>query len=235
MHAFDRLLWRRCLGLSLLLSLLVAGVAAATDEPGSTLGMRLSRLAAFLPAVAVIAQQIVLAQCRARGELAALAALGASPLSQVRGAIVAGLSLGALAVAAVLSPLSDVSALFPVVGGASSFTPTDGGLWDPRSGVIYAPDGGVSFGAAAEPRSLAPPTRDVAVGFVAPLALVAPVWGAAPLGLGARGGGAFLAFALSVLLLHGVAAARAPALCLGLGALPLALQALIAFRSRRPG
>src|SRR5512139_660305 len=201
MHAFDRLLWRRCLGLSLLLSLLAAGVAAATDEPGSTLGTRVSRLAAFLPAIVVISEQVVLAQCRARGELGALAALGVSPLAQVRGAVVAGLCLGVLAVAAVLSPFSDVRALFPVVGGAPSFTPLDGALVDPRTGVTFLADGSIRFGVASElgPSGTAP-GRAVAAGFVAPLASVAPLWGAAPMSAFARVAGALLAFALSVVL-----------------------------------
>lgn len=235
MHAFDRLLWRRCLGLSLVLFVVVAGVAVATDEPGSTLGMRVSRLAAFLPAVVVIAQQIVLAQARARGELTALAALGASPLGQVKGAVLAGLVIGACAVAALFSPWSDVRSLFPVVGGAASFTPVAGGLEDPTTGVLYAPDGSIAFGEASEleARVGATPGRAAAAGLVVPLAGVAPLWGAAPMGLFARFAGAFLAFALAVLLLHGVAARRAPVLGLALSALPLAAQAALAFRARR--
>ena len=171
MHAFDWLVWRRCLGLALLLTLLTAGVAAATDEPGSTLGTRLARLAAFLPAVVVIAQAIVIAQSRERGEIGALAALGASPLRRVRGAILAGLSLGALAVLALISPWSDVSALFPVVGAATSFTDVGTGLEDPATGALYSPDGSISFGAADEPASsgLTAPSRVAGLGFVAPL------------------------------------------------------------------
>lgn len=233
MHAYDRLLGRRCLGLSLLLALLAAGIAMATDEPGSTFGTRLSRMAAFLPALGVIAQQLVLAQCRARGELGALAALGASPLAQVRGAVLAGLLLGALAVGAVLSPWSDASALFPVVGGAPSFTPLDGALEDPRTGVTFFADGSIRFGVERELAAAGAPGKAVAAGFVAPLACVAPLWGAAPLSTPARLGGALFAFALSVVLLHAVAAARAPALALGLVALPLVVQAAQAYRAGR--
>jgi len=234
MHAYDRLLGRRCLGLSVLLALVALGIAAATDEPGSTLGTRLARLAALLPAIAVVAQQIVLAQSRARGELAALSALGCSPLGQVRGVVLAGVLVGLGALVAVALPGSDVRALFPVVPGGRSFGLVEGALWDPRSGALYSPDGAISFGEVREPEGAAAPSRSAALGFVAPLACVAPFWGAAPMGLASRLAGACAAFALAVLLLHAVAARRLPAACLVLGALPLALQAVRAFRARRP-
>ncbi len=122
MHAFDRLLGRRCFGLSLLLLALALAVVLATDEAGSTVGQRAARLAVFAPAVAVVAERLVLSQARARGELVALAALGASPWSQARGAMVAAWAVGALSLLVLLSPLSDVRSLFPVVQGHASFT-----------------------------------------------------------------------------------------------------------------
>ena len=232
MHAFDWLVWRRCLGLSLLLSLLTAGVAAATDEAGSTLGTRLARLAAFLPAVVVIAQALVLAQSRERGEIGALAALGASPFRRVRGAILAGLCLGALAVLSLLSPWSDVSALFPVVGSATSFTVVGSGLEDPATGALYSPDGSICFGVASEPASsgLAAPSRAAGLGFVAPLMGAASVWGAAPMGALMRVAAAGVTFVVSVVLLHAVAKGRMPAAIMVLAAAPMALHAMAAYR-----
>jgi len=234
MHAFDRLLWRRCLGLACLLALMVAGVAAATDEPGSTLGARLSRLAAFLPAVGVIAQALVLAQCRERGELGALAALGVSPPRQVLGAIAAGLTLGGAAVALVLLPHSDVRSLFPVVNGGSSFVAVGDALRDPVSGIVFSPDGSLAFGAATEPAlSASAPGRGAALGFVAPLACATAFWGAAPLRALPRLGAAAVCFVLSVVVLHAVAAGRLSPALLWVGAAPLAAQAILAFRRAR--
>lgn len=231
MHAFDWLLWRRCLGLAALIALLVAGVAVSTDEPGSTLGTRLSRLAAFLPAVVVIAQAVVLAQCRERGELCALASLGASPPRQVLGAIAAGLSLGAVAVVLLVLPQSDVRSLFPVVGGDASFVALGDTLTDPASGVVFAPDGSLAFGAPNEPGPVARgPGRAAALAFVAPLGCVTAIWGAAPMGVLPRLGVAATSLVISVVLLHAVAAGRVSPALLWVGAAPLALHAVVAFR-----
>ncbi|MBK7582177.1 MAG: hypothetical protein IPI67_18470 [Myxococcales bacterium] len=226
MHAYDRMLARRCVVLGLVLSVLVSLVAIATDEAASTLGTRSARMAVLLPAIAVIAQQLVLAQCRARGELLSLAALGASPLSQTRGVLAAGLLIGALAIVGVAAPWSDVGALFPVVQGSQSFASVDGALRDLPSGASVSPDGRIAFVEAVVPEGGGPvrPGRGAAARLVAPLALAAPVWGVVPIGSFARGLAALLALALSVVLLHVVATLGVSAWSLVLAAAPLGLQ-----------
>lgn len=225
MHAFDRLLGRRCFGLSLLLLALALAVVLATDEAGSTVGQRAARLAVFAPAVAVVAERLVLSQARARGELVALAALGASPWSQARGAMVAAWTVGALSLLVLLSPLSDVRSLFPVVQGHASFTAVPAGLYDPASGVTHAADGSVTFGEPLLAAAAGAPGKLAAALFLAPLSLSLPLWGGSALGVRARAGGAMLAGSLALVSLHLVAAGRAPAGCLVLAALPLAAQA----------
>jgi hypothetical protein len=233
MTPFDRLLARRTLALGAILTLLVVGVVVVTDEAGSTFAMRVARVAALVPALAVIAEMVALAQCRERGEERALLALGASPRRVAFGAIVGGMVLALAALVLVASPLSDVSSLFPVVASSSAWSATPAGLLDPSSGVSVAASGAITLSDASVVPALAgAPTRAAALSCFTPLALVAPLWGATELGLAARLSGAALAFAAAVVLLHVVAAGRAPASILVLAALPLVPQLFVVKRSR---
>jgi hypothetical protein len=225
MSPFDRLLALRTVALGGVLGAMAVGVVVATDEPGSTLGMRAARLAALLPGLAVVAESIALGQCRARGEVLALAALGASPRRIALGAMIAGWALAALAIGLLLSPLSDPRSLFPSVAHSNAWLSTGTALHDPLSGVSVLPSGALSLGeATAAPLGAATPSRGSALACIAPLALFAPVWSATQMGLVARLAGAGLALVLAIVLLHAVAAGRVPPWLLACVCIPLLLQ-----------
>lgn len=235
MHPFDRLLFRRSLAFTAVATLLALGVVLATDEPMSTPAMRVARMAAFAPLLVTLGASVALAQARAKGELSALSALGASPWRLVRGAVLAGWVVGALAVALLVSPWADVGVLFPALPSHAAWSPDAAALLDPASGVRVTASGAIGFvGARAAARAAAPPGQLAALFAVAPLAAVAPPWAGARLSLLSRALGAGLALGLAVVLLHAVASGRAPAPALMLAAVPLAVQCL-AGAGARPG
>lgn len=223
---FDRLLFRRALAFSVAATLLALGVVVLTDEPLSTPGMRAARMAAFAPALAALGVSVALAQARGRGELRALAALGASPWRAARGAVLAGWLVGALAVALLASPWSDVSVLFPAMPSHAQWHRHAAALVDPASGVRVAADGVIGFVAAHRSRAVDSPGALAALAAVTPLAALAPPWAGTRLSLLSRALGAGLAIVLAIVLLHVVASGRAPALVLVLAALPLAVQSV---------
>jgi hypothetical protein len=230
-HAYDRRLAVRTALLAAVLALLALGVVLATDEPFSTPGMRAARMSALAPAIGALAIATALGRARALGELRALAALGSGPLRAALGPLVAGWALGALATALVVSPLADLSALFPSVSAPTLWL-FDGAWRAPATGVTVAPTGALSLGAplVADPIFAGPPGRAAAALAVGPLSLVAPIWAASPASLPIRALGAALAAALAVFLLHAVAARIVPAAALVIAALPLALSALKGLR-----
>ncbi len=232
MHPFDRLLFRRALVLTVVVTLLALGVVVATDEPSSTPAMRVARMAAFSPLLATLGASVALAQARARGELTALSALGASPWRLVRGAVLAGWLSGALAVGLLASPWADVGVLFPALPSHAAWSAQAAALLDPASGVRVAANGAIGFVGARPAGTPASPGQWAALLAVAPLAAAAPPWAGARLSLLSRVLGAGLALGLAVVLLHAVASGRAPALVLVASALPLAVQCLVGAGAR---
>jgi hypothetical protein len=231
--AFDRMLAWRALAYSALGSALVLAIMLLTEEPLTTGSQRLARLCVFAPAIAALGSLPSLMQARARGELVALAALGASPLRLARGASVVAWGLGLVAVILVASPAADVSAVFPALKPSAQWTATERGFQEYQHGVSVTADGRLGFmrNAAVSPvrrgQSLA---AALAVG---PVALVLPIWVASAMRRWVRVAGIAAALTLLLILLHAVAAGRlgAPWLVAAFG--PLALQVLIATR-RQP-
>lgn len=225
MHAHDWLLGRRALLLFALLSVLAVGVMVGTDEIGSSTGMRLARLAALGPLLIVLSQRIALQQSESRGELRALAALGASPFRQARGVLVVGFVLAAGTTLLLLLPATDVSSLFPAVAVPESWVPGAASLSDATSGVTVLADGAVRF---AEPsaltRSGSAPGREAALVCLAPVSLSALLWGPAPMALEARVLGAAVAAFACIVLLHAFAAGALPLVALLAAGLPLGAQ-----------
>jgi len=208
------------------LFVLSAGVVVATDEPGSTLGMRLARLAALAPAWVVVAQRLTLHSSAVRGELRALAALGVSPWRGSRGVVLAGWCLALAALGCLTLPWTDVTSLFPAVTAPTNWEPVADGLRDAASGVLVHPDGGIVISTQVVPPVLRlGPGRDAALACLSPVALMAPVWGAAPLSLSGRLAGGFATAIAAVVLLHARAAGVVPSVALGAATLPLVLQA----------
>jgi hypothetical protein len=184
-----------------------------------------------LPALGAIGSRAALEQSRARGELAALEALGGSPLRVAFGASVAGWTIGALGLLLIVSPGADPSSLFPVATRADPWLPAGAELWNAAAGVRIDAQGGLRL-AAAPPRqhSISTPDGLVALVATAPVAVVLPLWISARLGLVSRVAGALGVLALMISLFHALAASRTSAGWLSLAALPMAAQALVAHR-----
>jgi hypothetical protein len=239
MLAYHRSLWLRSVAMALLLGVIALGVMVATDEGGSTPAMRLARLCAFTPALAALGAATTLELARSRGELRALEALGVSPWGAAFGATLGGWFLGALAVAGLMLPWSDVAALFPTVTSHDTWVGQVGRtteLVDPAHGVAVGVDGGLRWVEALPLAQVADPGRRAAIACFAPLAFVTPTWTAAPLPIARRGVEVALTFAIAVLVLHAVAAGRGVVWALPLAALPFASSALLAhcLPRRRP-
>jgi len=233
MHAYDRALLGRTLALTLIVGVIALGVAVATDEAYSTWRMRTARMSAFTPALAALGASLVLSQARARGELRALAALGHSPWRVALGPMVAGWLFGLAACAAVLSPWSDARALFPLVPSPETWAWDGTALADLTHGVQVQPSGELSLlpGQPADGAGFVPTGKAAALA-VGPLAMVAPLWIAMPVKLGARAAGIVSTSALAVVLLHAVAAQQLRPGWLVFGAFPLLVQALLGLRCR---
>jgi hypothetical protein len=225
MHAFDRWLGRRTLGFTAAATAVAAGVVMLTDEAGSSAAMRVARLAALAPGLAALGGWIALSQAASRGELRALAALGASPWRVGSGVSMAGWLIGAAAVLLLCWKWVDTSALFPVVSSSASWATDKGVFVEPFAGVRVLPDGSFRAVEALRPRPLgAGPGRLEALVAVAPLAAILPVWVVAPLASGGRAAAAALTAMLLILLLHLVGGGHIPAVALALAVVPLVLQ-----------
>jgi hypothetical protein len=229
LHGFDRLLARRALAYTVLALVIAVGVTLATDEPYSTIRMRVARWCAFAPALSAVGSAIALGQARARGELRALEALGVAPLRAGRGAMVASWVLGFVACAVLVTPLADVTSLFPVLAVPGRWVVDAGALFDPLTGVRVLRDGTLALSAGQPGRGTAfVPTGPLALFVVMPLALSMPPWSSAQLGWFARLGGALFTFGAVVVLLHAAAANRVGPVWMAFSALPIAAQALFA-------
>ena len=234
MHPFDRSLCLRTLAFVAVVLVGVVAIVVTTDEAFSTLGMRVARVSAFAPAVAAIAAAVAIGRARARGELRALEALGSSPWRAARGATVAAWIVGAVAVAALLSPLADVESLFPVIAGKAAWTLEGGSLVDRAGGVRVAPTGAIELLDAAETTGARfRPTGAHAVLAIGPLAALTPPWITSPMKAGHRIVGGLAVGGLLIVLLHATAAGRVAPAFLMLGTSPLLVQIVASRRALR--
>jgi len=222
---YDRSLLIKTLLLGCVAILLAAGVVVLTDEAHSTLGMRVARLATMAPALAVVAQASTLALAGHRGERRALESLGRGPWGVARGAMLAAWALGALAVLVLLLPVSDVSSLFPKPPVSSGWIAHGDALLSPEHGIRVTREGAIGFATTSKDASaFMGPSRFHAVGVVLTLAVVLPAWLVVPQSTQSKAFVAASALALTLLLLHAVAAERIPGAALPLVAAPLLLQ-----------
>jgi hypothetical protein len=225
MSPFDRSLSRRTLGIALVLLAVATGVVVLTDEAGSTAALRVSRLCALAPALALIAAQLGIAQARARGELMALEALGASPARAAFGAAAAAFCLGIAATALVLSPLADPASLFPAVARPAVWVERAGALVDVAHGVTVDGAGAIAMASAQPLPEVVGVSGPLAAALcIGPLAIAGPVWLLARLGRLARAAGAGLTVVAVIVLLHVVAAGLGAAWLLVLASAPLVAQ-----------
>lgn len=229
----SRLFWRT-LGLCLVVLGLVTGIVVMTDEVYSTAQMRVARLCAFSPLIAGVASASSLALARRRGELRALAALGASPWGAGWGALCAAWLFGAVMALVLLTPLSDVSSLFPEPPVSSGWLLQGDAFVEPGRGIRVEADGRVAFiDKQTPPAAFLNPGGVEALAAVLPQALVLPPWLLAPLRNAARAVGLLLTLALTLLALHAAALGRMPQLLLPLVALPLGAQLALALERSR--
>lgn len=234
MTPHDTQLFWRTLGLCFVVFLIIVGVVVATDEAYSTAQMRVARLCAFAPLVAGVALVLSLNRAQRRGELRALAGLGASPWAAAWGALCAAWLFGGFAAVAVLTPFADVSALFPEPPVSSGWTLAGAGFFEPSRGIEVVANGSVRF---LEPEhAVAPfskPAGWQAMATLLPQALVLPAWLAAPLTPRTRAWGFGLTLALTLLALHSAALGRLSGFLLPLVAAPIGAQLAVALERSR--
>jgi hypothetical protein len=201
---------RRSLGAILATAVVAAAVIVATDEPGSTLGMRIARLAALSPLLVATSVLGVAAQARAHGELRALEALGASPWRGARGAAVAGVLVAAASVAVLLSPWADVTSLFPAVHPPIDWRLDPDGQSARAAGAVVAADGAIALAATLVPLSAAALAPWAALPCLAPIAAAVPAWSVTPMSSAARATSVTATAAMAIAALHLTAAGRVP-------------------------
>ena len=234
MNAADRRLAGETTAATLVVFVLVALISAATDEPSSTSATRAARLLAFAPLACAAAVAWSLFRRDARGETAALAALGQGRSRGAAGAHAAGWAIGALCSLGLLVPWVDTASLFPIVQADSQWTVAGSALLEPASGVRVDRDLGLMLVRRVReaPAGSAASQAGAAL-FVAPLAAVAPPWASGSLGVAARVATLVASAALAVVLLHVVAAGQANVLWLTAAALPLAAGAAFGHKGPR--
>lgn len=234
MTPHDKQLFWRTLGMSALVLGAVLGVAAATDEAYSTTQMRVARLCALAPLTAALALAVTTTQAERRGELRALAGLGASPWGAAWGGLCAAWLFGAVASLLLLTSWADVSSLFPEPPLTSGWLVKGQGFWEPSHGLVVAVDGTFSFvDQHTAPQAYMKPGGWEAASTILPQAIVLPAWLLAPLGLRPRIWGFTLTLALTLLALHAAALGRLAQVLLPLVALPIGAQlAFVLERSR---
>jgi hypothetical protein len=221
MHAYDRASFRRgLLAIGVLLAL-AGGVVVTTDEATSTAAMRLARLSALSPIVSALALLGIAGHARARGELAALEALGAPPWRALRGAEWAGMAFAVAAVVALCTPWSDVTSLLPRVEPLTGFVLDGRGAHVATAGLFVEPSGAIHLAASREGAHAALRSPWIVVPCLAPVALLVPAWALTPMPLAWRLASSAFTGALLVTALHAVAVGRLPALLAGAASVPL--------------
>jgi hypothetical protein len=213
-------------GVSVLLTLLVV---AATDA-GGPWSARLGMTAALAPLCGALGALAATRVAAARGELRALAAVGAEPGRVVLGAVGGGSAVGLLGVMVAGSRLADLGSLFPRPMAARSWVAEGGGLRELTLGLHVGADGELMLEA---PRAVVAALPAHAGAFtlvaLAATALACPAWLAAVSASPARrvGVGA-VAVGIAVAAFQGVAAGRVPAAVLVVGPMVLVIDGAIA-------
>lgn len=213
MLLYDRVVARNALVLFCLYAGAAWLVLRLTDEAVSTQAMRLARVAAMAPAFSVLTVLVLDSLGRGRGEATALAALGVSPPRRLLGAIGVSWLAGAAACALLLLPVSDVRSLFPVIIDSESWQIRPADFRLPGAGVTVGPDAWPAFEHSPSAREVlfrSGPSRGAAVAMVLPLSIVAPVWASLPVPVVSRWFVAGVTAAVSIFVLHAIAAGRLP-------------------------
>jgi hypothetical protein len=218
---------RRAATIAAVAALVVLIVVAATDA-GGPWSSRLGMTAALSPLVGSLGAFWAVRIARARGELLALAAVGADPGRAVLGAMLGGTALGVIGALVASSGYVDLSGMFPEVA-ARVFLPEGAGLYEPSLGLHLGPSGALSIEAGRAAAVGLPPGADAFTRVaLAAAALACPAWVVEPSIPGARRAAlGAVALAAAIVVFQGVAARRLPAPLLVLA--PLLLVTDVAF------
>jgi hypothetical protein len=213
--SWDLCLARRAAALGAVTAATALLVVAATDA-GGPWSQRLGMTAALTPLCGALGTLAAVRVAAGRGELRALAAVGASPGRVVRGAAFGGSAVGLLGVLVAASGVADLSALFPRPAAARIWAADADGLHELTMGLHVGAHGELAMEAprAASMGLPAGATLFAVVALV--VATVAcPAWLAAPVTTVRRRlgvGGA--AVGVAIVAFQAVAAGRMPALTL---------------------
>src|SRR5262249_28332236 len=156
-------------------------VVAATDE-GGPWAQRLGMTAALAPVAGAIGTLAAVRIAASRGELVALAAIGADPLRALLGAVAGGVAVRALGPLLGASGVADPAPLFPAPIAARRWIADGAGLREITLGLRVNADGAIALDApralaSALPSSVVPLTGVALAAF----ALACPLWiGAGP-------------------------------------------------------
>jgi hypothetical protein len=239
--AWDVRLALRAAALAGITALFTLLIIAATDE-GAPFARRLGMAAALGPIAGAVGALAAIRIAAGRGELRALAAIGADPPRAARGAVLGAVLIAALGPALAASGLADLGGLFPRPAAAHVWIARDGGMTELTAGLRVEP-GGVVARVAATAREAPALPAGAALFTVIALGIAAvgvPLWTAAAAAWGAGSAARIrvvvgvLALLLAIVAFQAVAAGRLPAAAL-LGA-PLILfldGAAARYRARR--
>jgi len=208
---WDTRLAGRAVGLAAVIGAVTVVIVATTDE-GAPWARRLGMCAALAPVAATVAVLATIRLADGRGELRALAALGADPIRAALGAIVGGMAIALAGPALAASRFADLSSLFPRPVAARVWVlDGDGAMREITQGLLLARDGTLSVLDDAAPPSGALPAGAAGAALLALTigAVAAPFWAAVPAAASRR---AFVALAVvlaAILAFQSVAAGRA--------------------------
>jgi hypothetical protein len=225
---------RRAAAIAAVATLVVLLVVAATDA-GGPWSSRLGMTAALAPLVGALGAFWAVRIADARGELLALAAVGADPGRAVIGAVLGGTAIGVVGALVVSSGYADTSGLFPQVT-ARVFLPDGEGLYEPSLGLHIGPSGVLSIEAGRAAAAGLSPGADAFTRIALfTAALACPAWVVEPaLSRARRASVGAVALAAAIVVFQGVAARRFPAPLLVLAPLLLLTDvALARYRSRQ--
>ena len=240
--AWDLRLALRAAALAGITALFTLLIIAATDE-GAPFARRLGMAAALGPIAGAVGALGAIRIAAGRGELRALAAIGADPPRAARGAILGAVLIAAIGPALAASGLADLGGLFPRPAAAHVWIARDGGMTELTRGLRVEPGGVVARVAATAGEAPGLPAGAAAYTVIA-LAIAAvgvPLWTAAAAAWGAGSTARLrvvvvgvLALLLAIVAFQAVAAGRLPAAALIGAPLILFLDGAAArYRARR--
>ncbi len=239
--AWDLRLGRRAAALAGITALFTLLIIAATDE-GAPFARRLGMAAALAPIAGAVGALAAIRIAAGRGELRALAAIGADPVRAARGAILGGALIAALGPLLAASGAADLGGLFPRPVAAHVWIASDGGMTELTQGLRVDAGGAVTRVPVVQGEAPTLPAGATAFTVFALTIAAAgvPLWTAAAAGWGAgaatalRSGIGVAAILVAIVAFQAVAAGRLhPAGLIGAPSLLFLDGAWARYRARR--